>query len=178
MKITLLGLLLTGSVLAQTAPGLTPMLPPPNNPTVQPSAEPIRAVPVVSVQPARPAGSAALTQWHGADGGSADLETTVARNQQQWASLWQRINGTPPRALDIATEMGVMVQLGERPTGGYQVRLLRSFTENGRYVVEYSEVAPAPDRFVTQALTQPWVIAVVPASELPVVFRMAKPGRP
>jgi hypothetical protein len=111
-------------------------------------------------------------------GGSADLETTVARNQQRWASLWHRINGEPPRALEVAAEMGVMVQLGERPTGGYQVRLLRSYAENGSCVIEFTEVAPAPDRYVTQALTQPWVIAVVPASELPVVFRKAVPGRP
>jgi len=35
----------------------------------------------------------------------------------------------------------------------------------------YEERAPGPDQFVTQALTTPWVVAVVPLSDRPVVFK-------
>jgi PrcB C-terminal len=165
MRITLLCLVLHGAVVAQTAPSLTPTLPLPNNPTLQ---EPARAIPA---QPATPARTEAPTQWPGQYGGSPDFATAIARDQPGWERLWHWVSMDPPQPLNAATEMGVMVHLGQRPTGGYRVRVLKTYTEGERFVIEFTEVAPAPDGYVTQAVTQPWVIALVPHSKLPVVFK-------
>lgn len=71
--------------------------------------------------------------------------------------------------------MGVMVHFGHRPTGGYRVRVFKTYTEDEHFVIEFTEVAPAPDSYVTQAVTQPWVIALVPYHKLPVVFKKYLP---
>ena len=52
MRIALLGLLLNGALIAQTAPSLAPTLPPPNNPTVR---EPLQAIPAQTARPVKAA---------------------------------------------------------------------------------------------------------------------------
>jgi hypothetical protein len=39
--------------------------------------------------------------------------------------------------------------------------------------VTYQEEAPGPDKFVTQALTTPWGVAVLPRDDHKVVFKKA-----
>ena len=59
-----------------------------------------------------------------------------------------------------------------KPTRGYGVAVKTAYaTNDGRCVVEYVETAPEPGQVVTQALTTPWVVALVPCSKLPVVFK-------
>jgi hypothetical protein len=125
-------------------------------------------LPVIAM--AQPAPPATPEQWHGAYGGT-EFYTATAQTQLRWQTLWSSVNQAPPRALNPSTEMAVMVHLGQRPTGGYRVRIERTAIEAGHFVVEFAEDAPPPDGIVTQALTQPWAIAVVPLSNLPVVFR-------
>jgi hypothetical protein len=129
-------------------------------------------LPVIAMaQPAPPAAPATPEQWHGAYGGSEEFSTATAQTQPRWQALWSWINQAPPRALNPSAEMAVMVHLGRRPSGGYRVRIERTSIEAGHFVVEFAEDTPPSDGLVTQALTQPWAIAVVPLSKLPVVFR-------
>lgn len=118
-----------------------------------------------------PTPAATPTQWSGQYGGSTDYATDVAVDQNGWERLWRRVNRNPPTRLNLAAHMAVMVHLGERHTGGYTIRVTRAYIEDRRFVIECAEVAPSPERYVTQAFTQPWVIAVVPSSKLPVIFK-------
>ena len=43
--------------------------------------------------------------------------------------------------------------------------------EGERLVVEYAETAPGRGMIVTQVLTHPWAVAILPANSLPVVFK-------
>lgn len=116
-------------------------------------------------------GSGVFQQWPGYYGDWRTPHATVALTQLQWERLWSSVRKEPPRNLNLATEMGVIVHIGERPTGGYAVEVVRTYVENDRFVVEFTEIRPPPHSGTTQALTQPWVIAIVPRSELRVAFR-------
>lgn len=158
-------ILLFVNAVAFAEPSLTPTLQLPNPP---PYREPAKPAPLQSPAPTP-------MQWHGAYGGNTAFATSVAEGQQRWESLWRRVNSGPPQALNPATEMGVVVHLGQRPTGGYRVRVLSTYTDDKHYVIEFAEFAPERDSIVTQALTQPWVIALVPYTTLPVIFRKVTP---
>jgi hypothetical protein len=119
----------------------------------------------------RPGRVAVRNQWWGQYGDSTDYGHEVAMNQIGWEAFWRRVNQAPPGTLNTAADMAVMVHLGERPTGGYRIQVTRTYIENHRFVIECAEVAPAPDRYVTQAFSQPWVIAVVPSTKLPIIFK-------
>jgi hypothetical protein len=71
--------------------------------------------------------------------------------------------------------LAVFISIGERPTGGFKPQIVSASEIDGKYVIVYSEGKPSPDSFVTQALTYPWVIAIVPKSELKVEARLQVP---
>lgn len=107
--------------------------------------------------------------WSGFHGGQNAFTVRALRNVAEWDAFWQQVERNPPRPLDPAGEMAVVVFLGERRTGGYSVEIVRVRAENQKLVVEYRETTPAPGLMVTQALTSPWAVAIVPRSALPVV---------
>jgi hypothetical protein len=72
----------------------------------------------------------------------------------------------------------VAIQLGGRRTGGFSVEVLRTQVQEGKLIVEYRETAPEPGMMVTQELTEPWIVAIIPRSDLPVVFRNTGSRRP
>lgn len=90
------------------------------------------------------------------------------RSGAEWDGFWQQVQRKRPRALDPAREMGVVVFLGERNTGGYAVEIASVQPEDRKLIVSYREQTPDPDMMVTQALTTPWAVAIVPRSELPI----------
>ncbi len=110
-------------------------------------------------------------QWSGAYGDWTDYGHEIAVDEKDWNEFWHRVNQARPRALDAAVNMAVIVHLGERATGGFGIKVTGTYIEDGRLVIECAEVAPGPDRYVTQAFTRPWVIAVVPSTKLPIVFK-------
>jgi len=113
----------------------------------------------------------AIPQWHGQYGGSPTLTTEVLRTAEQWDGFWKQVDKDPPRPFDPLKEMAVVIFIGQRPTGGFVPVVLSAGADQDSFVVVYDEGAPGPDKFVTQALTTPWVVAVVPLSDRPVVFR-------
>ncbi|HTX66057.1 MAG TPA: protease complex subunit PrcB family protein [Opitutaceae bacterium] len=113
----------------------------------------------------------ALPQWHGQYGGSPTLTTEVLRTTEQWGAFWKQVDKDAPRPLDPLKEMAVVIFIGQKPTGGFVPSVLSAGVEKESFVVVYDEGAPGPDKFVTQALTTPWVVAIVPLSDRPVVFQ-------
>jgi hypothetical protein len=69
---------------------------------------------------------------------------------------------TPPR-VDFAKQSVVAVFGGERPTGGWSVRV-RSIEQRGSScTVRYEVVGPPPGAVVTQAITHPFAVVKVDA---------------
>lgn len=94
---------------------------------------------------------------------------------QLWADFWAAHTANRPEpperpAVDFDTETVVVLLLGERPTGGYGVRIVR--VEESRRTVEVVVAVerPVPGETVTQALTSPYYIAMVPVSGKELVF--------
>jgi len=103
----------------------------------------------------------------------------VARNQAEWDALWKRhvsteINPAPTPAINFDKEIGIGVFLGEKPTGGYDVEIIRAEQSDGALVLYYREKSPLPGSIVIQALTQPFhIIQVVRDDNFTATFRRA-----
>lgn len=131
---------------------------------------PLRAVPSPSgPAPIPPAPS--IRQWHGDWGGGADFHTRVIRDSRAWILLWRSMRRSPPCKFDSTSFMAVLIAIGSRPTGGYRVDVVSASAVDRHLVVRYREVRPSRDTYVIEAITHPWVVALLLRSRLPVVFR-------
>jgi hypothetical protein len=110
-----------------------------------------------------PAPFAGETQWRGSQSDVRSERTVVARDPQAWQDLWDLAGRTPPRALPDGA-MAIAVFMAERRTGGYAIEIDSVDREAGGAVVRYRIREPAPGSMVTQALTAPYVVRLVPAA--------------
>ncbi|MFO1485166.1 MAG: protease complex subunit PrcB family protein [Verrucomicrobiaceae bacterium] len=117
---------------------------------------------------------AAIPQWRGQYEGSPNLSTQLIKTKDQWAASWGSVGRAMPQGLDETKEMAVYIAVGERRTGGFKPQVISASESDGKFVIVYTDGAPSPDSFVTQVITHPWVIAIVPKSSLPVEMK-AKP---
>lgn len=123
-------------------------------------------------EPATTATKAAeMPQWSGPYGGERSAATRVLRSAAEWSAFWQQVGREPPRTLDPKREMAVAIYLGEKRTGGFSVAIVGTRAQEGKLVVDYRASKPPPGAMVTDALTAPWAIAIVPRSDSPVVFQ-------
>ena len=67
--------------------------------------------------------------------------------------------------------MALVVFLGQKPTGGYVVMIASVWQVGSQLVVHYRVSGPHSDQAVTQVMTSPYAIAIVPACHLTAVFR-------
>jgi hypothetical protein len=103
---------------------------------------------------------------------------TVVRNQAEWDSLWKKhsveTNPQPPPFVDFKRQIVVAVFLGEKPTGGYDVEIIRAEQSDGALVLHYREKSPLPGSIAIQALTQPFhIIQMVRDDNFKPTFRRA-----
>ena len=112
-----------------------------------------------------------------------DLEISGARQQAlsvvktaaEWEDLWSRISApvAPPRdapAVDFSHRMVVIAALGQRPTGGFGVRIGAVYEDRDRLYVVYTETSPGAGCLTSQAFTAPVSAVSVPLSEKPASF--------
>jgi hypothetical protein len=52
---------------------------------------------------------------------------------------------------------------GEQPSGGYALRFLAATADDGQLALRLTLHRPGPDAMVTQALTSPYALALLPA---------------
>ena len=103
----------------------------------------------------------------------------VIRSQAEWDALWKRhvsieTNPSPPRAIDFNKEIVIGVFLGEKPTGGYDMEIIRAEQTAGALVIHYREKNPPPGAIVIQVLTQPFhIIKAVRDDNFTATFRRA-----
>lgn len=111
----------------------------------------------------------ARAMWRGENARAQAQSFLVARNDAEWAALWDLAGRAPPGSLPPG-QMALGVFLGTRTTTGYsvditQVRPERRTGQRDRLVVEFREVQPPDGLVTTQMLTSPYAIILVDRSE-------------
>ena len=77
----------------------------------------------------------------------------VCADQGAWQRAWKQVGKDAP-PLDFEKFVGVMVFVGEKPTGGWTVVFDEPAAKGDDVVVRYR--VPKPGGFTTQAFAQPW----------------------
>lgn len=100
----------------------------------------------------------------------------VIKTQEQWLKLWNmhtstRIPHPPSPVIDFTKNMVLAVFIGQKPTGGFSVEIIRVEKKEDTIVVFFRETKPSPDAEVTAVLTQPYHIIKIKKTDLPVVFK-------
>jgi hypothetical protein len=108
--------------------------------------------------------------------GIADSLRIVIRDVKAWRKMWERIH-TPfsPEPdlpeIDFSRQSVVVVALGTRPAGGYDIIVDRAYQRDDRLEIIVRKQTPGQTCFTTQAITQPVDIVLIPKTERSVVFR-------
>jgi len=100
-----------------------------------------------------------------------DARQVVVRTEAEWTKLWQQ--HTPDRtrpAVDFSKEMIVGVFMGSRPTAGYNISIVSTFTKDGSVLVRYEESRPRPGAITAQVLTFPYHLVAIPKASGDVMF--------
>ncbi len=88
-----------------------------------------------------------------------------------WGALYANRTPVPPiPAIDFAHETVILLLLGERRTGGYDVYITEIIEYDRMVEVRVGVEKPAPDDMVIQVLTAPYTIATIPIVGKDVVF--------
>ncbi len=110
-----------------------------------------------------------LTEWRGQYDGPKEAKMMVARNPDEFREI-TGIFGAPTvsklhlkSGVDFGTNMLVAISMGQRPTGGYAVSIEDTVERDGVLYVRYRERTPQGG-VVTQALTSPYHLKLLPAS--------------
>jgi hypothetical protein len=117
-------------------------------------------------------------EWKALHGGPPTATMLVARSEVEWQRLAALFGLRPPLPrLDFSRQMVVAMGLGERPTGGFAVTIVGAEERRGVLYVRYEERRPRPEEMVTQALTTPYHVRVLPRSDAgQVVFERVEAG--
>jgi protease stability complex PrcB-like protein len=100
----------------------------------------------------------------------------VIRDDESWQAAWTTlyIGMTParpaPPAVDFSRSTVILVALGTRSTGGYDITVSRVARDAGVLYVEVTSTSPGDRCSVTQAFTKPVDIVVVPHTVDEAVF--------
>jgi hypothetical protein len=99
----------------------------------------------------------------------------VVTDALSWGVVWHRAYATvtpqPPQpVVNFATEAVIVVSLGERFTGGFDIRADSIVTHDGGIAVYLTTVAPGARCVTTQSLTQPVHAVRVPRPHGPAYF--------
>ena len=124
---------------------------------------------VVAAAPSAPA-----QVWRGSYGGDQDPGARVIQDAGGWARLWRHLDQPAP-AVDFKHWVAVVAFAGQCPTGGFRVDFLEPEPQGDDLRIRWQTHAPAPGRFVTEALTTPWAIRLFPRPQGR--LRLEPPGR-
>jgi PrcB C-terminal len=97
-----------------------------------------------------------------------DLGVRLDATPEAFAATWQIVTGNQVPApsapfVDFTRSKVVTVFMGQKPTGGYGLKLLSSNLENGTLRLQLETSEPAPGVFTTQAITSPYLMFEVGA---------------
>lgn len=111
--------------------------------------------------------------WQGAIAAHADVsDFAVAIDENSWRELWQRIGQPAPSPLPEG-QMAVAVFLGQKRSGGYKAEIVGVQEHESNLTVSYREHRPRLGAMVTQVITSPYAVTLLPLTTLPVKFEKA-----
>ncbi|KEF35297.1 hypothetical protein RDMS_02105 [Deinococcus sp. RL] len=130
-------------------------------------------VPTLAAQPGTPTspptagGRVTVTELaSGTNAAQSGPAVQLATTQSAVNALYRVAYGNQTGPLGIpalgAGETVVGVFLGQRPTGGYGVRVTGAEVQGGTLILTVELRAPGPGAITTQALTSPWTLVRVP----------------
>ena len=99
----------------------------------------------------------------------------VARNDQEWAALWQKHAGLGKAApkIDFSKRTVVAVFLGSRPSAGYRVEVNGTRQDGNALIVTWRELPPPRDSLLAQVITSPAHLVSIPKFDGEIKFERA-----
>lgn len=94
----------------------------------------------------------------------------VLRTAEQWRNFQRDHRLDWPVNIDFNRDMVIAVLLGTRNSGGYSAKISDVRATDWLIEVTYSEIPPQANQAVSAALTNPYVLSVIPRSQNPVAF--------
>lgn len=116
---------------------------------------------------ARPTEAEFTTLARGSHSGITAQEAILITTFAEWEALWAR-HASPfdpppaPPPVDFGRSSVVALFAGQRPTGGYSLRITEAELQGESLRVAALELRPAPGTPVTQSLTQPYHMVAIP----------------
>ena len=109
-------------------------------------------------------------------GAYAQQGALVIRDASTWAEVLPKLDlrspgggiGAPVPAIDFSKEMVIVVALGQRPSGGFSVRVQQILGTSSELVVKAAEERPGPTCAVTLAITRPLAVVALTNDPRPV----------
>jgi hypothetical protein len=91
----------------------------------------------------------------------------IIRDETAWSEFWTAHAGPNSEAptVDFDTEMVIAIQLGTRPSSGYEVEVTGVTDANDALRVYYRETVPGTDCFTLPVLTHPFHIVKLARNE-------------
>jgi len=113
----------------------------------------------------------------GAFSGVQEAQQLVITNRSDWEVLWQRHSSRrqpaePVPVIDFGKESVLFVSIGRRNTGGYAVSVPVLSVKAGRAIARVGVKSPPPDSMNLQAITAPFCIVAIPATNTPTAFEL------
>lgn|GEM_PF-2770081 len=115
------------------------------------------------------------TRFHGYYSGVTKSGEKVIDNLEAWQKVWKEVHKTvnpkpklPP--VDFKKQVVLAVFMGEKNTGGYEIKITSIKETDQALVVSVRTTSPPADSFTTQALTQPYDLRVIKKPTKPVKF--------
>jgi len=94
----------------------------------------------------------------------------VLRTAEQWRNFQRDHRLNWPLNIDFKRDMVIAVLLGTRNSGGYSAIISDVRATDWSVEVTYSEIPPHASQALSAALTNPYVLSVIPRSQTPVAF--------
>lgn len=119
----------------------------------------------------RPAGEAVtiVEEWRGQQSEQEEAGLEVIRDEAGWQRVWEQVPGEEePPEVDFSRHTAIAAWMGSRPTGGYDLRIREVRDESDHLAVAVEHRQPGPDEALTQALTSPYHIVLIPESDKPI----------
>ena len=90
----------------------------------------------------------------------ASFHSDNSDDLKAFETLWKKL--TNQAQVPIFDGVVIVVTAGSKSTGGYRLEVAGIEEKEDHVVVTVQTVAPSPGTLVTQALTQPWLVFVLP----------------
>lgn len=106
----------------------------------------------------------------------------VVRTEDEWVEVWKKHSA--PQMVSSCPEtsfqdyMVICVFMGEQPTTGYGVSIESVYEIDEKIYVEVSKRLPKEGTFVGQALTYPYILALIEESDLEILFNISVDNEP